>query len=90
MLDEDGFTLIKGGRHAKKRKAERSPQPHSPPGANAASPSNTIARPKPSSLKNTIQVILSDVDPKFNSKLKLMNELNNTTLTLEFPKSWKK
>ena len=74
-MDEDGFTFIKGGRQAKKQKAERSPQPHSPPGASTASPSNTQARPKPSSFKNTIPVILSDVDPKFNTKVKLMSEL---------------
>ena len=74
-MDEDGFTLVKGGRQAKKRKAERSPQPYSPPGASTASPSNTAARPKPSSFKNTIPVILSDVDPKFNTKVKLRSEL---------------
>ena len=67
-MDEDGFTLVKGGRQAKKRKVERSPQLNSPPGA-------TSARPKPSSFKNTIPVILSDVDPKFNSEVKLMSEL---------------
>ena len=74
-MDEDGFTLVKGGTQTKKRKAERSPQLNSPPGASLASPSNTPARPKPSSFKNTIPVILSDVDPKFNSKVKLMSEL---------------
>ena len=74
-MDEDGFTLVKGGRQEKKRKAERSPQLNLPPGASSASPSNTPARPKPSSFKNNIPVILSDVDPKFNSKVKLMSEL---------------
>ena len=74
-MDEDGFTLVKGGRQAKKRKAERSPQLNLPPGTSSASPFNTPARPKPSSFKNTIQVIFSDVDPKFNSKVKLMSEL---------------
>ena len=74
-MDEDGFTLIKGGRQAKKRKAERSLKPHSPPGASTASHSNTLARPKSSSLNNTILVILSDVDPKFNTKVKLMSDL---------------
>ena len=75
FMDEDGFTLVKGGRQAKKQKAERSPQLNSPPGGSSASPSNTPARPKPSSFKNTINVILSDVDPKFDSKVKLMSEL---------------
>ena len=74
-MDEDGFTLVKGSGQAKKREAERSPQLNSPPGASSASPSNTPARPKPSSFKNTIPVILSDVDPKFNSKVELMSEL---------------
>ena len=46
---------------------------YSPPGAGTASPSNTPARPKPS-FKNTVPVILSDVDPKFNTKVKLMSE----------------
>ena len=62
-MDEDSFTLVKGGRQAKKR------------GASTTSPSNTPARPKPSSLQNTIPVILSDVDPKFNTKVKFMSEL---------------
>ena len=60
----------------KKRKAERSPQLNSSQGASSASPSNTPARPKPpESFKNTMPVILSDVDPKFNSKVKLVSEL---------------
>ena len=75
FMDEDGFTLVKGGRQAKKRKAEGSPQLNSPPGASTASPSSTPARPKPSSIKNVIPVILSDVDPKFSTKVKLMSEL---------------
>ena len=74
-MDEDGFTLVKEGRQAKKRKAEGSPKLNSPPGASTASPSNTPARPKPSSFKNIIPVIFSDVGPKFNSKVKLMSEL---------------
>ena len=72
-MDEEGFTLVKGDRQEKKRMAERSPQLNSPLGASSASPSNTPARPKPSSFKYTIMVILSDVDPKFNSKVKLMS-----------------
>ena len=32
FMDEDGFTLVKGGRQAKKRKAEGSPQLNLPPG----------------------------------------------------------
>ena len=67
--------LVKRGRQNKKQKAERSPFLYLPPGASKASPSNTSARPKPSSFKNAIPVILSDVDPKFNTKVKLMNEL---------------
>ena len=74
-MDEDGFTLVKGGRQAKKRKAEGSPQLNSPPGASTASPTSTPAGPQPSSVKNVIPVILSDVDPKFSTKVKLMSEL---------------
>ena len=74
-MDEDCFTLVKGGRQAKKRKAEGSPQLNSPPGASTASPTSTPARPKPSSFKNVIPVILSDVDPKLCTKVKLMSEL---------------
>ena len=43
FMDEDGFTLVKGGRQAKKRKAEGSPQLNSPPGASTASPTSTPA-----------------------------------------------
>ena len=74
-MDEDGFTLVKGGRQAKKRKAEGSPQHNSPPGNSTASPTSTPARPKPSSFKNVIPVTLSDVDPKLCTKVKLMSEL---------------
>ena len=74
-MEDDGFTLVKGGRQAKKRKPERSLQLNSLPGASSVSPSNTPAPSKPSSFKNTIPVILSDVDPKFNSKVNLMSEL---------------
>ena len=73
--DKDGFTLVKGGRQSKKRKAYRSPLLHSPPGASSASPVNTPARPRPSTYKNSILIILSDVDPNFNSVVKLMSEL---------------
>ena len=75
--DKDGFTLVKGGRQSKKRKADGSPLLHSPPGASSASPItiNTPARPRPSTHKNSIPIILSDVDPKFNSVVKLMSEL---------------
>ena len=75
FMDEDSFTIVKGSRQVKKRKAERFPQLNSPSGASSASPSNTPAQPKPSSFKNTILVILIDVDPKFNSKVKLINKL---------------
>ena len=74
-MDEDGFTLVKRGRQAKKRNAEGSPQLNSPPGASTASPTSTPARPKPSSVKNVIPVILSDVDSKFSTKIKPMSEL---------------
>ena len=85
-MDEDGFTLVKGGRQAKKQKAEGSLQPNSPPGASTASPSSTPARPKPSSFKNIIQVILSDVDSKFSSKVKLMSELKQFHSNIKVPK----
>ena len=75
FMDEDGFTLVKGGRQAKKRKAEGSPQLNSPPGASTASPTSTPARPKSPSFKNVIPVILRDVDPKLCTKVKLMSEL---------------
>ena len=77
FMDEDGFTL-KGGRQAKKRKAEGSLQLTSPPGASTASPTSTPARSKPSSVKNVIPVILSDVDPKLSNKVKLMSELKQS------------
>ena len=35
--DKDGFTLVKGGRQSKKRKADGSPLLHSIPGTNSAS-----------------------------------------------------
>ena len=73
--DKDGFTLVKGGRQSKKRKADGSLLLHSPPGASSASPINTPARPRPSTYKNSVPIILSDVDPKFNSVVKLMSEL---------------
>ena len=73
--DKDGFTLVKGGRQSKKQKADGSPLLHSPPGASSASPINTPAHPRPSTYKNSIPIILSDVDPKFNSVVKLMSEL---------------
>ena len=73
--DKDSFTLVKGGRQSKKRKADRSPFLHSPPGASSASPINTPAHPRPSTYKNSVPIILSDVDPKFNSVVKLMSEL---------------
>ena len=73
--DKDGFTLVKGGRQSKKRKADGSPLLHSPPGASSASPINTPARPRPSTHKNSVPIILSDVDPKFNSVVKLMSDL---------------
>ena len=88
-MDEDGFTLVKGGRQTKKQKAEGSLQPNLPPGASrasTASPSSTPARPKPSSCKNIISVILSDVDPKFSSKVKLMSELKQSHSNIKVPK----
>ena len=41
---------------------------------------------QPSSFKNTIPVILSDVDPKFNSKVKLMSELKQFHLNIKVSK----
>ena len=76
--DKDGFTLVKGGRQSKKRKADGSPLFHSPPGASSASPIigiNTPARPRPSTYKNRVLIILSDVDSKFDSVVKLISEL---------------
>ena len=75
--DKDGFTLVKGGRKSKKRKADGFPLPHSPPGASSASPINTPALSKPSTYKNSVPIILKDVDPKFNSVIKLMSELRH-------------
>ena len=43
FMDEDDFTLVKGGRQVKKRKAEGSPHLNSPPGASTASPTSTPA-----------------------------------------------
>ena len=34
--DKDGFTLVKGGRQSKKRKADGSPLLHFPPGDSSA------------------------------------------------------
>ena len=90
FMDEDVFTLVKGGRQAKKQKAEGSPQLNSPPGASLASPSNTPAGPKPISFKNNIPVILSDVDPKFNPKVKLMSELKQFHPNIKVSKVMKK
>ena len=72
--DKDGFTLVKGGSQSKKRKADGSPLLHSPPGTSSASPINTPAFPRPSTYKNRVTIILNDVDPKFNSVVKLMSE----------------
>ena len=52
--DNDGFTLVKGGRQGKKQKAGGSPLFH----------------------------ILNDVDPKFNSVIKLMSKLRQFHLSL--------
>ena len=73
--DKDGFTLVKGGGQSKKRKADGSPLLHSPLGASSASLINTPAHPRSSTHKNSVPIILSDVDPKFNSVVKLMTEL---------------
>ena len=73
--DKDGFTLVKGGRQSKKQKADRPLLLHFPPGASSASPINTPSHPKPSTYKNSIPNILNDVNPKFNSVIKLMSEL---------------
>ena len=77
FMDEDGFTLVKGGRQNKKQKAEGSPLLYLPPGSSSAGPSDTPARPNPFSVKNTIPVILRDVDSKFNNKVKLIQSVEN-------------
>ena len=84
--DKDGFTLVKGGKQSKKRKANGSPLLHSPPGASSASPINTPARPKPSTYKNSVTIIPNDVDPKFNSVVKLMSELRQFHRSLRVSK----
>ena len=86
FINEDGFTLIKGDRQVRKRKAERSSQLNLSPGASSASPSNTPARPKPFNFKNTIPAILSDIEPKFNSKVKLMSKLKQFHPNIKVPK----
>ena len=77
FMDEDGF------KQNKKRKAEGSSLLYSLPGASSANPSDTSARPNLSPFKNTIPVILSDVDPKFNNKVKLINELKQFHPTIK-------
>ena len=80
--DKDGFTLVKGGRQSKKQRADLSPLLHSSPGASSAGPINTPARPKPFTYKNSVLIILNDVNPKFNSVIKLMSELRQFHLSL--------
>ena len=48
---------------------------YSPPGVSSASPINIPACPKPSTYKNSVPIILNNVDPKFNSVIKVMSEL---------------
>ena len=81
--DKDGFTLVKGGRHSKKQKADGSP---SPPGASSASPINTPASPKPSTYENSVPIVLNDVDPKFNSVIRLMSDMRQFHLSLRVSK----
>ena len=59
---------------------------HSPPGASSTSPINTQASPRPSTYKKSIPIILSDVDPKFNSVVKLMSELRQFQPSLRVSK----
>ena len=61
--EKDGFTLVKGGRHSKTRKADGSPLLQSLPRASSASPINTSARPKPSTYKNSVPIILNEKTP---------------------------
>ena len=84
--DKDRFTLVKGGRQSKKRKADGSPLLQSPPGASSASPINTPARPRPSTYKNGVPIILNGVDPKFNSVVKLTSELRQSHPSLRVSK----
>ena len=83
---KDGFTLVKGGRQSKKRIADGSSLFHSPPGASSASSINTPTRPRPSTYKNSVPIILRDVNPKFNSLVKLMSELRQFHLSLRVSK----
>ena len=85
-LDKDGFTLVKGGRQSRKRKANRSPLLNSPQGASSANSINTPVRPKPSTCRNSVPIILYDVDPKFNSVVKLMSELRQFDPSLRVSK----
>ena len=84
--NEEGLTLVKGGRQSKKRTADGSPLLHPPPGASSGSFINTPAHPSPSTYKNSVPIILNDVDPKFNSVVKLMSELRQFRPSLRVSK----
>ena len=84
--DNEGFTPVKGNRQSKKRKADRSPLLHSPTGTSSANPINPPVRPKPSSYKNSVPIILNNVDPKFNSVVKLMSKLRQFRPSLRVSK----
>ena len=75
--DKDGFTLVDRKRQ-KKRKAEHSPQLHTPPGSSSASSSRPPTRPKPSSFNfpNQVLIIFRDAEEKFKSVKQVMSELS--------------
>ena len=75
--DKEGFTLVERKRQ-KKRKAEHSPQLHTPPGSSLASSSRSPTRPKPSSFNfpNQVPIIFRDADDKFKSVKQVMSELS--------------
>ena len=75
--DKEGFILV-DRKKQKKRKAERSPLLHTPPGSSSASSSRSPTRPKPSSFNfpNQVPIIFRDADEKFKSVKQVMSELS--------------
>ena len=70
--DKDGFTLVKGGRQSKKRKADGSPLLHSPPGAGSLLTLQPVQDPP---LIRTAPRLFSAMSIPFNSVVKLMSKL---------------
>ena len=76
-MDENSFALVKGGRQVKKRKAERSPQLNSPPGASSASPSNSLSIIKWNEElrnKNTNQAMSEQLTQAYNKSFPFMRK----------------